>query len=243
MNIARQTLERILDTTSKEKHEPIKSIAKRACSQLGVQHISYVGMNLTKSKNQRPYVLHTYPDKWENHYWSQQYIKIDPVVNLGLNSLMPLDWQSLRSTSPSAGIFFKEAFAFGVGNQGITIPIRGPYGDKGLLSFSLNEKDDLWDLYIQENLPDLNILAYYIHQAIQISEGGSKLEVKLSKREIDVLQWLAIGKSKQDVADILNISIHTVKTYAETARYRLNALNTTHAVALAMDSSLIQLPS
>lgn len=239
MNITRNRLACLIENISTNRFGEPESLIGVICNVFGLANLSYVGVNLTGLKDGRPHVLHTYSKDWERRYWAKQHIKIDPVVNLGLNSLMPLDWRTMKTNSLSSRTFFNEANDFGVGNQGITIPIRGPRGDKGLLSFSSNEKDNLWDKYVEENLPDLNILAYHIHQSVQLAEGLGKQEIRLSKRECEVLQWLATGKSKQDVADILGISIHTVKTYAETARFRLNAMNTTHAVAIAITSSLI----
>jgi DNA-binding CsgD family transcriptional regulator len=41
------------------------------------------------------------------------------------------------------------------------------------------------------------------------------------------------------VAESLSISEHTLRVYIESARFKLGALNTTHAVARAMSRGLI----
>ena len=50
---------------------------------------------------------------------------------------------------------------------------------------------------------------------------------------------LAIGYSRAQVADTLSISEHTLRVYIESARFKLGAMNTTHAVARAMQQGLI----
>lgn len=48
-----------------------------------------------------------------------------------------------------------------------------------------------------------------------------------------------MGYSRGQVADLLNISEHTLRAYIESARFKLGALNTTHAVARATSEGLI----
>ena len=50
---------------------------------------------------------------------------------------------------------------------------------------------------------------------------------------------LAIGYSRAQAADTLSISEHTLRVYVESARFKLGALNTTHAVARAISRGLV----
>ena len=50
---------------------------------------------------------------------------------------------------------------------------------------------------------------------------------------------LAIGYSRAQVAETLAISEHTLRVYIESARFKLGAANTTHAVARALSRGLI----
>ncbi|MEO1364155.1 MAG: helix-turn-helix transcriptional regulator, partial [Pseudomonadota bacterium] len=61
----------------------------------------------------------------------------------------------------------------------------------------------------------------------------------LSPREIDAMTLLAVGYSRAQVADSLSISEHTLRVYIESARHKLGAHNTTHAVARAISQGLI----
>jgi DNA-binding CsgD family transcriptional regulator len=48
---------------------------------------------------------------------------------------------------------------------------------------------------------------------------------RLSKRECDVLKWLALGKSSAEIAEILFISVATVETHRKNIKQKLNVKN------------------
>ena len=56
----------------------------------------------------------------------------------------------------------------------------------------------------------------------------------LSPREVDAVTLLAMGYNRAHVAQSLAISEYTVRVYVESARFKLGAMNTTHAVARAI---------
>jgi DNA-binding CsgD family transcriptional regulator len=57
--------------------------------------------------------------------------------------------------------------------------------------------------------------------------------------ELTVLRCAAVGLYDSDTADLLGLSLYTVKKQMMSARYRLRAKNRTHAVALAIRQGLI----
>jgi DNA-binding CsgD family transcriptional regulator len=61
----------------------------------------------------------------------------------------------------------------------------------------------------------------------------------LSPREIECLQWVALGKTYTDIAMILGVSHATIKTNLDAARFKLNAVNLPQAVAKAVTLGLI----
>jgi DNA-binding CsgD family transcriptional regulator len=64
--------------------------------------------------------------------------------------------------------------------------------------------------------------------------------MKLTKREVQVLQHLADGLSSREVAKRLGISYFTVKRHRVKIRQRLGATNLVHAVAIALEEHLIE---
>lgn len=61
----------------------------------------------------------------------------------------------------------------------------------------------------------------------------------LTERETQVLRYAAVGLTVEGIAKVLDLSSSTVKVHLTSARERLGAWNTTHAVALAIRSGAI----
>jgi LuxR family transcriptional regulator, quorum-sensing system regulator BjaR1 len=64
---------------------------------------------------------------------------------------------------------------------------------------------------------------------------------KLTAREIEVLRWVANGKSAWEIGEILHITKRTVDEHVQTSVRKLGAVNRTHAVALAIGDGIIKL--
>jgi DNA-binding NarL/FixJ family response regulator len=74
---------------------------------------------------------------------------------------------------------------------------------------------------------------------------GKKRDIKISKglttRESEVLELIASGKSNQEVADILFISIKTVETHKANILDKLGLKNMTELIKYAIKNSIISL--
>jgi DNA-binding CsgD family transcriptional regulator len=62
---------------------------------------------------------------------------------------------------------------------------------------------------------------------------------RLTPRELDVLRWIARGKTAGEIATILGIGKRTVDEHAASAVGKLGAANRTHAVVLAIQQGII----
>ena len=130
---------------------------------------------------------------------------------------------------------------YGVGNQGYSIPIRGPNGQFALFTVNHSWSDEAWAKFTLEHRRDLILIAHYFNEKALEFEPDRQPDnpPSLSPRETDAMTLLAIGYSRAQVAARLSISEHTLRVYIESARFKLGALNTTHAVARAMSRGLI----
>ncbi|MFT5342807.1 MAG: DNA-binding CsgD family transcriptional regulator [Paracoccaceae bacterium] len=183
----------------------------------------------------------TYSDAWREHYINQNYLRVDPVISGCFQRFHPVDWKRLDWSSRAARAFRAEAIEFGVGNQGYSIPIRGPKGQFALFTVSHSCEDDAWSKFTEERSRDLILIAHFFNRkALEFEPNRVPDQSRaLSPREVDAMTLLAMGYSRAKAADTLSISEHTVRVYIESARFKLGALNTTHAVARAMSRGLI----
>lgn len=199
---------------------------------LEVEHVVYHSVNSTGAQ----YAALTYSREWVDRYISADYARIDPVVQGCYRRFNPVDWKGLDWSGRAVRDFMGEAADAGVGNQGFSVPIRGPAGQFALFTVSHRCSDAEWQSYTRERVPELILLSHFINQkALELERGTDIVEAQhLSPREIDALKMLALGLSRAQAADSLSISEHTLRVYIESARYKLGAANTTHAVAKAL---------
>jgi DNA-binding NarL/FixJ family response regulator len=74
------------------------------------------------------------------------------------------------------------------------------------------------------------------------AEPGPPPRRPLSPREQEVLSLIAVGADLQAIADELTISVTTARTHTRNALQKLGARNRAHAIMLAMQAGLIELP-
>lgn len=187
------------------------------------------------------YHFGTYSEAWVDRYQKQEYVRVDPVVAGCYQSFHPVDWRRLDWTPRKVRAFFQDALAHGVGNQGYSIPIRGPSGQFAVFTVNANASDAAWDSFVAAHNRKLLLLAHFFNRkALEFEPGRLDLkDISLSPREVDALTLLAQGHSRAKVARTLSISEHTLRVYIESARYKLGAANTTHAIARATSIGLI----
>lgn len=181
-----------------------------------------------------------YPDEWQTRYVKQGFQHKDPTLLMASRSIAPVDWHRLRN-EVSFKTVFHAAHDFGIAEQGLTIPVRGPFGDVGLFSVTRNCSDREWKLLKKSILGALQHAAVHLHDHVMQSGSFTRklTHPSLSAREIEVLQWVAAGKSQQDVGDILSISNRTVEVHLRSGRTKLAALTTAQAVGRAIKLGLI----
>jgi DNA-binding CsgD family transcriptional regulator len=213
-----------------------------ALEKFGLEHLAYAAINLPNARRD-PLIAVTYSADWQKHYLSQDYVNLDPVVQAGMGGILPIDWGSIDRSGVAVARFFEEAQAFKIGPKGLSIPIRGRHGEFALFSVTSALPDRDWTAIKRLYIRDFMVLAYYFHSWALNAEGQEQNEIatKMSMREKDCIRWRAAGKSDWEISQILMISERTVKFHLESARAKLGATNTLHAVAKAMSRGLIVL--
>lgn len=202
-----------------------------------VDHLVYHWVN----PSGEDFAATTYSAEWVRRYIENDYARIDPVVLGCFRRFHPVDWKQLDWSSKVTRNFLGEAIEHGVGNQGFSVPIRGPSGQFALFTVSSRCDDEEWSRYTDEHVRELILVAHFINQkALDIANGPERPRMPvLSPREADTMTLLAMGYSRAQAAESLAISEHTLRVYIESARFKLGAANTTHAVAKALSQGLL----
>ena len=231
-------LEQILVTLEQaDALDSLQSASVALRDYFAIDHIVYHWVDSAGDQ----YGCGTYDRAWAQHYIEQNYLRIDPVIIGCYQRFHPVDWKRLDWSSKAARAFQADAISFGVGNQGFSVPIRGPNGQFALFTVSHSCSDEEWDKFTEKHRRDLILIAHYFNQKALDFEPDRAPEPSqsLSPREVDAMTLLAIGYNRAQVAETLSISEHTLRVYIESARFKLGAMNTTHAVARALSRGLI----
>jgi DNA-binding CsgD family transcriptional regulator len=217
--------------------ENFEEFIDQMCRRLGVEYGSYATMNPMTGAVQG---YASYGQAWKRHYIEHKLHHVDPTIHRAALSIRPVDWSSFARDAKFHAVF-RSADDFGISTQGITVPIRGPYGDRGLLSVTASISAADWKRLSPEIVGELQTAAVHLHDAVM--RAGLLVpplaRPSLSSREREVLQWVAAGKSQQDIGDILGISSRTVEVHLRSAREKLGALTTAQAVGRAIGLRLV----
>jgi DNA-binding CsgD family transcriptional regulator len=234
----KSTLENFLEAIPQvETLEHFQAATETLRDNLGLEHVVYHWVNSVGER----FGAGTYSSEWVDRYLEKDYLRMDPVIFGCFQRFTPVNWKQLDWSSKAAKAFLVEAIDFGVGNQGYTIPIRGPQGQFALFTVNNTASDADWEAFIEIHGRDLIIFGHEFNKKALEFEGGDNATPtpSLSPRELMAISNLAKGLSRAQAAQEMGISEHTLRVYIEAARHKLGALNTTHAVARAMSTGVI----
>jgi DNA-binding CsgD family transcriptional regulator len=233
------TFERISKTADLKE---LSSLMAELRDLYGLAHLVYHAVDLPGASEQNPILLLTYDPEWVKRYTERDYFRIDPVVSSGRSGFLPLDWSEVDHESLEARRFFKEADKFGVGRHGITIPIRGPGGERALFSITSNACSSEWNARRLTYMREFQFMEHLLHdQAARLS--GLRLpgmEQDLSPREQQALELAARGLAPKQIAGLLNLSGAVIRLYLQSARSKLNCASLSQAIAKATRLEIIE---
>ncbi len=150
-------------------------------------------------------------------------------------------WDSVSPLTPA-----QEQMRADLRQQGsfgsVVAPIHLSLGRTAALVWSTQDKVDLENIVASCAGP-LHAIAYRFIAILLPNEpsfAGVRDLAYLTDRQIDCLSWLARGKTIAETATILDISVHTIRDHLRDITARLNAVNTTHAVAIACQLGIVK---
>lgn len=184
---------------------------------LGFEYCCYAMKLPLRIAQPKVVILNNYPAEWQHHCDGKKYLEIDPTLQHGIWS----DEIFARTAE-----LWQEARSFGL-RAGWLQSSRDANGLQGLLTVA-RSSEPLSDSEMQDKTPKLSWLARIMHSTMSqclMPKFIPDFEVKLSKREAEILGWTAEGKTSSEVAYILNISERTVNFHVNNAILKLNAPN------------------
>lgn len=207
----------------------------------GLANLVYCAASLPGCEIPNPILLLSYEEAWVKRYLTEDYFSVDPVARQGLRGFLPFDWSSVPRDTTAVRHFFREAESYGVGTHGVTIPIRGPNNERALLAATCNVSDREWQDRRPDFLRDFHAMAHFFHdRAAYLSGQRTEPPPRLSNREQQCIQMIAMGHQPKAIARILGISEPAIRLYTKSARHKLRCATLAQAVARAVKLDLIE---
>lgn len=204
---------------------------KQAAQQLGFEHVAFGFQTPYPVTNPNVTLLNNYPSAWQQRYAQADYLLTDPTVAHGRQSQIPILWNDQAFASNRA--LWAEAQDHGI-RTGWAQSCLERSGAGSLLTLCrCTEPLTASELQAKETSMRWLVQVAHVSLSRSIFAQENPACTALTKREREVLQWSADGKSAQDIADTLNLSKSVIDFHLKNSIQKLNAPNKTAAVARA----------
>jgi len=180
-----------------------------------------------------------YPDTIFDDFINNPQIDYDSVYDKALSSITPFSWEN-SSNSDSSGIIFRVIYNDCVSKvcSGIGVPIHQPLGRVTGIVFTGFNAEVVCCSNTMSVLQAAANQFFTVYKMLNTSDAIKELVV-LTKREREVMQLIAKGNSKSEIAIILGISQSSVKRHCESVFSKLGVRNLPSAVGQALKMGLI----
>jgi len=185
-------------------------------------------------------VAHGFPREWVDRYVDDRLYTIDPIPELARRTAEPFLWSDTARMTEllDKQAAYLDALDTTVTGDGVAIQVFGPNMRHGYFGFGFSAPKAQ---ITPAKMAEFQIVAQLLHlRACTLIEASNSAEVALSPREREVLGWMAQGKSKSVIAQILDVSVHTVDTLVRRIFRKLEVVDRTTAVLKAVNLGLIQ---
>jgi LuxR family transcriptional regulator/LuxR family quorum-sensing system transcriptional regulator CciR len=181
-----------------------------------------------------------YPETWLCKYINQNLVQIDPIPALAARLATPLYWHDVGDLAPPSKdnkrylAMLKQAHI----GDGVALYVFGPAMQNAYVGLGFGtdridlSSETLWAIQCVSQAAHLRACAVHAQTAPPID---------LTPREHEVLRWIARGKSNTVIAEILEISPHTVDAHIRRIYAKLNVNDRTSAAILGVGSGLVQM--
>ncbi|MBN8952715.1 MULTISPECIES: LuxR family transcriptional regulator [unclassified Rhizobium] len=187
-----------------------------------------------------------WPDQWPLTYVRKRYMLVDPIARYSTQAQRPFRWSDAVAALKTDPLrrrmeqMMADARANGL-IDGYLFPIHGRNGMLGSMTIGGEAVDlspteiSVFDAVARKIFWRL----LELRDEAQSFEGAGAADLKLTKREMEVLNHLADGMTSIEISRLLAISNHTVDWYMNSIQDKLKARNRQHIVAIAFRNGLI----
>ncbi len=208
----------------------------------GFDSVLYGAVGSKHVKLETAFLHSNYSSTWRAHYDAEKLHYVDPTVTHCMSSALPIVWEPDTFHAPNQRELYEEACAYGI-RSGITFPIHGPNGEFGVVSFASDAlPNGQFDSMIGQLMPALSLIRDYAFESSLRFVGpkpGAEPAPRLTRRELEVLNWVMVGKSSWEISKIVLCSEATVNFHIGNIRTKFNVNTRQQALVKAISMGII----
>ncbi|MFC6639107.1 LuxR family transcriptional regulator [Sulfitobacter sp. JBTF-M27] len=179
-----------------------------------------------------------FPRDWVSKYIDGNLSRIDPIPELAAKLNRPFRWSEageLAALTEDQKHYMQLLAAAKLGD-GLAMQVYGPNMRNAYieLGFGANTAE-----LSAQDISELRCAAQMAHLRYCEITADRQHRAELSPIELEVLRWIAEGKSNSVIADILGISRHTVDTMTRRMFEKLEVHDRTSAAVRGLGSGLL----
>lgn len=192
-----------------------------------------IGLQMDKG-----YIFTTYPEDWVELYSQGRYFEFDPIIAHARIADEPFPWWSVAEHD---GLTARQRDYLTMARSrllnGYGVPVRGALGT--VAYFGVGGRTSLLELDRAQQIT-IQLACHQTHtRFVQLNGALEAPPPKLTRREIEVLTWAARGKSNSVIAQILQISEHTVNTLLRRVFRKFEVTDRVSAILRAVGCGLV----
>lgn len=182
-----------------------------------------------------------YHPEWRSIYFKRKFETIDPIVRRAKSTKRVFTWSGeheRRCLPKEQSAFFDQAADFGI-RSGITIPIRTAHGSTSMFTLA----SDKLEIDLKRDIDPVTAAAavgqLHARMSLLPFSPDAQHPAWLDPKEAAYLNWISVGKTMEEAADLEGVKYNSVKSKLEEVRKRLKIHTMPHLVALAIRAGLI----
>lgn len=221
-------------------------LSVRSLQDRGIEKISYhryLGPQTKEDDQSSIQVAATgFEEDWVCHYIQAKLFRIDPIPGFARIAATPFFWNDIsrliRLNEDEKG--YLEQMRDADLGDGLAFQVYGPAMNNAYVGLGFRDR-------VTRPTPieiaELQCLAQTAHtRACEFRLMDIDTRFDLSRREREILEWIARGKSNSVIAEILDVSYHTVDTHVRRLFDKLGVSDRTSAALRGVGSGLILPP-
>ncbi len=187
-------------------------------------------------------VNHNMLNGWIEHYRENAYLEVDKTTHLLRANQGLYKWENIQQRDDLSSVqkkIFLEAHEAKM-YSGASISIHGPAGIKGV---TIASSSQLSESPRPQDFDIVNVASYHFHLCFLslVQSNQVAQTVSLTLRELEVLKWISTGMGRQEIADRLDASIHTIDFHSRNILKKMDAKNMAAALVTALKQGLLTL--